>query len=53
VKLPTGVSAQLRDLITSLLDPSPQQRLTAREALKHEWFTGIVKVRKKASERDR
>lgn len=42
-----GVSAQLRDLVTSLLNPRPEQRLTVREALKHEWFTGVVEVREK------
>lgn len=42
VLLPVGVSAQLRDLVTSLLNPRPEQRLTVREALKHEWFTGVV-----------
>lgn len=42
VSLPIGCSAQLRELISMLLEPDPMQRLTVGEALQHEWFTGIA-----------
>jgi serine/threonine protein kinase len=35
-----GVSEIAKDLIEGLLDSRPKHRLTAAQALEHEWFTG-------------
>jgi len=35
-----GVSEVAKDLIEGLLDSRPKHRLTAAQALEHEWFTG-------------
>lgn len=37
------VSSQAKDLISKLLVISPEERLTASEALEHPWFTGKAK----------
>jgi serine/threonine protein kinase len=36
-----GISQEARDLITRVLQVDPDQRLSASQALKHEWITGI------------
>ena len=36
--LPQGVSAELADLFTHLLDPNPESRYSAAQALAHPWL---------------
>lgn len=38
-----NISAQAKDLIKKLLVVNPQQRLTASQALEHEWFSVSAK----------
>lgn len=37
------ISKEARSLITSLLDRNPNSRLSAKDALKHEWFDKVSK----------
>ena len=39
----SGVSIQVQDLIQKLLVVDPSERLTAEQALRHEWIVDISK----------
>ncbi|PVU97105.1 hypothetical protein BB561_000746 [Smittium simulii] len=36
-----GISEEAKDFIVKCLDPNPSTRITAEEAIKHPWLTGI------------
>ena len=38
------MSEESKDLITRLLQSNPDKRLTAREALQHEWLTNHLQI---------
>lgn len=38
--LPEHISPELRDLLTQLLEPDPEKRVTATAALQHRWIRG-------------
>jgi serine/threonine protein kinase len=37
----TGVDPELQDLVCKMTNFDPAKRITAREALDHEWFEGV------------
>jgi serine/threonine protein kinase len=40
--LPDHISPELRDLLMKLVEPNPEKRITADEALQHPWIKGEV-----------
>jgi serine/threonine protein kinase len=47
--VPWTVSGACRDLITRMVNPRPEQRITLEEAMGHEWMTGGTELRRVAS----
>jgi hypothetical protein len=43
-KVWAGVSPQARDLVARMLSPAPEQRPTAAQALRHDWFTLAARI---------
>ncbi len=39
-----GVSPQARDLVARMLSPAPEQRPTAAQAMRHDWFTLAARI---------
>ena len=36
----SGMSEEVKDLVRKILVPDPMRRLTAKQVLEHQWFTG-------------
>lgn len=46
-KFSTTPSEEFQDLVCGLLDPNPQNRLTIKDILKHEWISEEIKLAQK------
>jgi serine/threonine protein kinase len=40
VEMPEGISYELQNMLSNMLDTNPESRPTAKEVLEHPWFEG-------------